>query len=312
MTSAPLVAMRCRRCNQMIEPDVALLARLGRRRTATSFANCAYKCSCGAAYSNRRDERGRTLIVEQPEMNVPAEVRPGVAALLDLCVNVRNRRNKKAKFCFGTSEDAVTWTIFNALAVRQQLSVVLEAVGLQTADDSPELLLWGVPRVRGQSIAAELAAVCARLRENPRSLTEPDVVIGWPDILVVIEVKYRDGNDVQPDHGQFDRYLDRPELFAESREEVIAAGYYELVRNWRIGVELAERSARPRFALINLGPQGLAASSHGLSDLFECDATRSFHALSWASLLRSARIGPAFPPWLDDFVSERELESRWG
>ena len=47
--------MRCRGCQQLIEPDLPLSARLGRRLTLSSRKDCIYRCDCGVSYSNAPD-----------------------------------------------------------------------------------------------------------------------------------------------------------------------------------------------------------------------------------------------------------------
>src|SRR5438105_1340118 len=103
--------MRCRECSALIEPNLTVLERLGGRRTAFSREDCIYRCSCGTAYSNAANEGARVLITARPELNVPEQVRPGLESALKRAVNTVNRTNKREKFCFETSEDAVTWTV---------------------------------------------------------------------------------------------------------------------------------------------------------------------------------------------------------
>lgn len=107
----------------------------------------------------------------------------------------------------------------------------------------------------------------------------------------------------------FSRYTDRAELFAVTSAAVAASGYYELVRNWRLGVGLAERLGS-RFALVNLGPRRLAARTPDLAGTFSTTPDRTFGSLSWRALLAAAAQLEQ-QQWLDDFIHARQLDSRW-
>ncbi len=297
--------MRCD-CGASIPPDPALATHV---KAATSYDTCIYRCSCGRGYSNNRIPSQRTCITREPNLNVPAEVVDGLDGVLKHSLNVTARTSKRNKFCFSTSEDAVTWTIFSWLAEAKALRLVPAAAGLPVPTDSAQLLLWGVPRLDGHALAEDLAAICDKLGENPKRRSEPDVILAWPSMLVFVEVKYRSPNDRQRNSRKFDRYLKRHDLFARPPEEVAGSGYYELVRNWTIGNELAERSNRSSFALLNLGPARLARQSPGLPELFSATPTQTFITLSWSSLIEAIRATQPFPAWLDAYISKRELET---
>jgi hypothetical protein len=65
-----------------------------------------------------------------PERNVPNEVSGGLNEVLGNALNVRNQTAKRDKFCFSSSEDAVTWTIFRGLEDAHALALVPAAAGL--------------------------------------------------------------------------------------------------------------------------------------------------------------------------------------
>ena len=200
--------MSCRVCGATVDPDLDLLRRLGKSRTATSHARCLYRCQCGAGYSNNRRPAERTLIWASPELNVPVEVRDRLDETLALACNFLNRRNKWAKFCFETSEDAVTWTIFRAMERSKVFSALV-------APDRPlgeaSLVLWGVPIAgpRAEVIGSVLAEISRDLGEVDDRRTEPDAIVVWDGLSVVVEAKYENGNVPQPGYEHFPRYLDR-------------------------------------------------------------------------------------------------------
>ena len=301
-------AMRCRACRRLIKPNKALAASLGKRLTVASRDDCIYRCECGVAYSNSINERDRVLIVASPELNVPKSVRAGLVETLGQAVNRGNRKNKLIKFCFENSEDAVTWTVFRGLEQKGRLDAL---VAPERPPGEPALLLWGVPigGARGPEVASALAEVCRSLGETASALSEPDVIVVWHDLVVLVEAKFRSANELRPNYRGFSRYLDRPDLFAVSPDEVAAAGYYELTRNWRIGTELAERLRVPGFLLLNLGPPEKIEVD---ADLFGALVARSvehdFASCSWSDVLEAAQPIEA---WLDRYASERHRLLYW-
>jgi hypothetical protein len=294
--------MTCR-CGLTIRPDRDLAAH---PRRAFAYANCIYRCDCGAGYSNAASPAHRTLVWSSPERNVPEEVAAGVIDVLRRAVNVANRAAKIQKFCSERSEDAVTWTVVRALGATGRLG----ALGDESpAAETPAVLLWGVPVCgpSAESLAAELADVCAEIGEGASYRSEPDIIVVWAGHIVFAEAKYTSQNDVKPNYKGFGRYLDRPELFAAGAAAVRAAGFYELTRNWRIGVDLAERLGR-RFMLVNLGPAGIEGSAQRFAALLATDAERAFRHFSWAQLLERAEMDGPLPGWCRRYAAERGLQ----
>ncbi|MGD0167702.1 MAG: hypothetical protein ABSC51_10530 [Gaiellaceae bacterium] len=300
--------MHCRACRRLIKPDKSLLARLGKRLTIKSREDCIYRCVCGVAYSNARNEDDRAMITASPELNVPRQVRPGLAEALSRSLNRRSRRAKEMKFCFETSEEAVTWTVFRGLEQQGRLDAL---VAPYRPEGEPALLLWGAPisGVRSLEIATALAEVCRSLGEPASAFSEPDAVVVWPELTVFVEAKYRGSNERRPNHPGFQRYLDRPELFAASPEQIAAAGYYQLTRNWRIGTALAETLQTTGFLLVNLGPPDkIEAEADAFLSLLATPASREFVSCSWSDVLEAAT---PLEPWLDRYASERNRLLYW-
>jgi hypothetical protein len=297
-------AMECA-CGRQIVPDPVLAVG---SKTATSWAACIYKCPCRRAYSNARHAESRRIIWETPELNVPAEVRPGLSEALKNAINEGNWKKKLDKFCSATSEDAITWTVFKALLAMKRVGVVRKLVGLPPSAASPEVLLWGVPlqgSIPGNPVREELIRISDDLQENPRRRTEPDVLIRWPDALVVVEVKCASGNDRKPNYEHFSKYLTPIEvskrLFQADKQAVMEAGYYELVRNWRIGHELA--GARS-LVLVNLGPDRVAEDARTFAQQLRTGPDRRFCPIRWRDLI--AATGSS-EPWFETFCRERGL-----
>ena len=279
---------------------------------ALDYLSCLRRCdACGIGFSNARQHP--TLIYREPLHNVPAEVRSDASAVLAAALNKTNRANKRRKFGFSTSEDAVTWTVFSYAATRAPeylFSLGERLFGLAGIAETT-LLLWGVPvpaSVKGQSLHGQLIQVLNQLGENEACLSEPDVVVDYGDAgVVVVEIKLHAPNDVcrAESLGKFDRYLHGTPAFAAA-ERARVSGLYELTRNWRIGWDLA--GGRP-FRLINLGPRSLFRASERLDDFrasLASDRDASFREVSWDAFLECMRSGrSALPPWLEDWLRAR-------
>ncbi|WP_145275524.1 nuclease-related domain-containing protein [Tautonia plasticadhaerens] len=232
-------------------------------------------------------------------------------------LNERNQRNKGTKFGFSTSEDALTWTVFRYLFDSGQLLGVLRGAGLPVPDreNRPEsMLLWGVPvpldrdaNKAGWLLRDRLVAISDDLGEDPKSRTEPDVVIDLgADGVIIIEVKHRSGTDLKkPTYSGWDRYYpaDSPLTYSGA---VRASCCYELARNWRFGLELSADPARP-FTLACLGPEALfRGKNEEVLRPFEASVpatgTALFRKIRWDAL-----IGTINEPldWITDFVETR-------
>jgi hypothetical protein len=285
--------MTCRVCGRLIDPNPAIS--VGTRATGPS--KTAYLCACGWSYSNSLTETDRVAIAPTPGENVPAEVREGLRDVLARSANVGNRSKKEWSFRSSRSEDALTWTVFRFLQQNDLLGGVVESHEFaEFANGTPELLLWGtaVPPDGASELETALDAVSRDdLKESDGRFTEPDVVIHWPQLLVVIEAKYRSGNETGDDVAKHARYLNAA-LFGPPLEEVAAANRYELVRNWRVAYELSRRVHAPNTLVVNLGRPQLAASFGDFQRLIvETDQRRAVRT-SWEELL----AGVDAPDWL--------------
>lgn len=259
-------------------------------------------------YSNARDPEQRRALCEHPTGNVPAELAEELEQTLRGAFNRLARGSKWARFGSSNSEDAVTWSVLRYLEKTGQLDRVAVAADAGTlAVGAPSLLLWGHP-IAGPTapqLAAQLALVCDALGEVVDRRSEPDVILAWPELLLFAEAKTGSPNEVLTGDGRskIDRYTaGRAEIFAVSPEEVRAVGYYELIRNWRIAADLAERAGIAQWRLVNLGPDRLATDVAVLSQILAVGAGRLEH-VRWSQLL--AGLDP--PGWFADYVSSREL-----
>jgi hypothetical protein len=272
--------------------------------------------------SNAR--RNPTIIFDDPRLNVPEEFRDGVLQTLSLATNVRKRDDKKKKFGFSTSEDALTWTMFRFLSEAGRLVEVLRRAGLPIPEEVSRhetKLLWGVPipldgelNRNGWVLRGQLVEVSDKLGEDPSSRSEPDVIIDLGDYgLFIIEVKHRSGTDLKTvDYDGWDRYYPThsPLSYAAA---IRASECYELARNWRFGLELTAYPPRP-FTLVYLGPESLFhGPGNGNLARFQAalptEGPKRFTTMAWSHLLGSISEPPQY---LAEYVQSRGYDFERG
>jgi hypothetical protein len=266
------------------------------------FEDLAFQCeACGIGFSNSTNPAGRRRIYRDPRDNVPPEVRHGLLEVLGHAVNVRNRPAKRFKFGSSRSEDALTWTIFEGLRKSGGLHAVLPPTSRTlTAADEPVVLAWGhsVTGSDADHVADALRAVSRDLGENPRSRSEPDIVLAWSSLIVFVEVKLDSANDMQPGHKSFPKYVDQDRDLYAAPDAVATAGFYELPRNWTIAARVAAILGRAML-LINLGPAALGHDANVFSSLLVQGDRRRFAHRTWDEVLEDAA---PVAPWLAAYV----------
>jgi Holliday junction resolvase-like predicted endonuclease len=283
------------------------------RLRARDFESCIRRCETCHVGASNTDQSAPTYIYLDPLNNIPEPSRAGALQALDKAVNARNRMSKRIKFGFSSSEDALTWVVFNYLISRRQLGSLLQHLGIVAPGnmtvEPTVVLLWGVPLDSGDradELQAALRRECLALNENKDSMSEPDVIIDCgPHGIVFVEVKYRSPNDTKPaSYANWQKYQSAGRL-AWRFEEVKATGCYELARYWC----LIERVARDRKAtLVNLGLPTLFEGEEGqrLSRFVRAldqSENRQFKKLTWAELL--APILPRAAGWFSDYCQAK-------
>jgi hypothetical protein len=276
-------------CPSCGNPLMVTSDRIGRR--PHRFEDLAFQCeTCGVGFSNSTDPASRRRIYRDPRDNVPPEVRDGLLEVLGHAVNVRNRPAKRFKFGSSRSEDALTWTIFEGLRKSGGLQSVLPPTSRsRAAAEPPAMLAWGHPVAGNDAdhVAEALRAVSHDLGENPRSRSEPDIVLAWSSLIVFVEVKLDSANDLQPGYKSFPKYVDQDRDLYAAPDAVATAGFYELTRNWTIVARLAAELGRAML-LINLGPAALGHDADFFSSLLVQDDRRRFAHRTWDEVIEDA------------------------
>jgi hypothetical protein len=277
-------------------------------RRATSYASAAHECSqCGRRYSNSRNEASRTAFTQTPATNVPAEIAEGLSVVLSRAINEVNRPKKAEWFCASTSEDAITWSVFRWLQQAGRASLLPELCLDRTPAGQSSLLLWGAPAggPEAEAIRDIYIEMSDSLGEDRRRRTEMDVLLVWPDLVMVVEVKYRSPNDRKAGRcgPRLKNYV-RPELFTVDTAAVDGEGFYELARNWAVGAFVAQRLRRS-FALVNLAPAKLRSDVDRLRPQLNTTADRCICFVPWGELTAVVEREGAAPKWLLDYLSAR-------
>ena len=309
---ARLEPLMCPNCGAEIFSDEFTPGITGGAPIADCYAACLRRCaSCGIGFSNARHAAHTVRIYSDPLRNIPEPARAGALDILGSALNLRNRANKRSKFGFETSEDAVTWTVFTYLYGAGVWP--LQFVGRLDGARHTTLLLWGTPfpitDASGHDLRKRVISVLDKLGEDPGSYSEPDVILDFGAAgIVIVEVKYRSPNDNKPiDYRGWDTYLDQ-RAFVDPKG-VRRSGHYELARNWRLGCELAQDR---RLTVINLGPPDLFDSGTGAQlRLFETSLRlgpdRRFQRLTWPTFLGAIK---EMPDWFREYLLLKRLVDR--
>ncbi|MFA7563864.1 MAG: hypothetical protein WCZ01_01245 [Candidatus Neomarinimicrobiota bacterium] len=175
----------------------------------------------------------------------------------DLLDEIMKVKRVKAQLHHDASEDAVTWNVFRFLERNKLLSGFLEGLH-NSLVKSPEVIYWSYSQSQ-QKVWNELEKARAKFGESPQRSSEPDLVVKSNDILFFIETKLTAPNkiDFNKNHTAEDRaervrrYSKGDYFLNQPVENIMDAGYYQLMRFWLIGALIADNE-NLNFYLLNL------------------------------------------------------------
>jgi|ERR1035437_2932050 hypothetical protein len=126
------------------------------------------------------------------------------------------------RICHETSEDALTWNVFSALATAGVLPALIAQFAQVDVRSEPELYLWGL-RIQCDNSSTPkqfeplIGARDAYEKGITRFLTEPDIMIYVPgQVLLLVEAKFTSGNTVAVSNASHDLAGEKP----KSREGI--------------------------------------------------------------------------------------------
>jgi len=108
-----LPKIKCPNCGELIFSTTGII------KSAYSYNDCLRRCEkCEIGFSNSKNNP--TVIYNKYYENIPKLLRQGLDTSLNNSMNEFNRKNKKIKFGFSTSEDALTWSFFKYFVVNNK------------------------------------------------------------------------------------------------------------------------------------------------------------------------------------------------
>lgn len=258
------------------------------------------KCEIGFSNAKKRP----TIIHKNYLNNIPEFLRQDLSLVLDKSMNEMNRKNKKNKFGFSTSEDALTWSFFKYFVVNNKSQDLLKLLNIKSQETDFDIYLWGTnisPNKPNLEFIDTFIEVSSSFNENSASRTEPDVIIKLQDRLIFIEVKYLSSNGISTDEKKFQKYLIKNIDF----NDTIESGHYELLRNWAFVTKL---SSGENFELINLGPQKLFNDKNRNKLIKFEEAIKSekgkFRKMSWEGILEEVNKSE-LDLWFKDYLKKK-------
>ena len=239
----------CPKCQKEMKEDENLKSKVcqtGKKPSAKKYEDCIRKCNqCEIGASNGENF---SYIYKDYKKNIPLEFQNNLESTLNNCLNIRNRKNKKIKIGFSSSEDAVSWIFINYFIQQNKLNLLQEVLNLDTKIH--EIFLWGVPQL-GKLKNDNLKKICRDLKEAENSFSEPDIIIVCDKEITFIEVKVKSENEIKdPLKKDFDKYLNND--FYKNKNIAKKSRLYELIRNWTISHYFSNGKT---VKLINLAPQ---------------------------------------------------------
>ena len=297
-----LTKIRCPGCGEYI------FSKNGNKKKANSYNDCLRRCEkCEIGFSNSINNP--TIIYKNYIKNVPELLRQDIDVSLNQTINKMNRENKKIKFGFSTSEDALTWTFFKYFVFNNKLNDLLEILNIKSKEANFDIYLWGAnicKTNKNLNFIDKFIEVSDSFNEDSSKRTEPDVIIKLKDKLVFIEVKYMSPNEIKTDKEKFKKYI-VPNV---DEKKVIESEHYELLRNWAFASKLSNRD---NFELINLGTQKLFRNKNrNKLTLFEksLKSTRgNFRKLTWEEILKKVNEREN-ELWFKEYLKEKINASR--
>lgn len=210
-----------------------------------------------------------------------------------------NRGNVKGLSRLGSenSEDIKSWNLFRALQLKNNMKKYYDMFGVE--DNCERVLFWGLDPDTGE-FDKNLKSILDKI-EPPHlwtiQQTEPDVVIIGNKTLIFNESKLGKP-DVNIDAwNRKDNFSDKHELYKNNSEKyfkkkfvdnfsVDAKRFYQLMRNYIVGSNLAERLNKKFYLVALVSKENKAASGLSHREEFELfcsnlkDSTRC-HLLTW-------------------------------
>lgn len=208
----------------------------------------------------------------------------------DLLREIIEVKRVKAQVHHDNSEDAITWNVFRFLERSKLLSEFLSKLR-NSPVANPEIIYWSYSQSQ-QSVWNELEKTRAEFVEAPQRSSEPDLIVESDDALSFVEAKLRASSklDFNKSHTaedkkeRIERYSKGDRFLKRPVENLIDAGYYQLMRFWVIGSSIAER-LNLEFCLVNLVLSGKEEDiERDFKGYIKEDQSRKFVRITWEDI----------------------------
>lgn len=226
-----------------------------RGRDACPVHGCVEASPCPTHHISVHPTRphGFTYVYNEPWRNLLWR-EAGDQARLDAIL----RGKRESRMGHEHSEDAVTWNIFRFFERHGCLSGAIGTI-CPCPNDEPLTVFW----TTHEGCLWEPYQRCSdQIPERASSRSESDLIFLWErKLLVVVEAKFRSPNRSNPDPSKRKDELrkSRPYINRASRclnpkgaKRAVCDGWYELLRNWVLGMGLKEMLGCEEFVLVNL------------------------------------------------------------
>jgi hypothetical protein len=232
----------------------------------------------------------------------------------DVLDEIMKVKRVKAQFHHDNSEDAVSWNVFRFLEKTKLLSGFLERLRCSPVGN-PEVIYWSYSQSQ-RGVWDELRNARTGYGEEDQRGSEPDLIIKTDNLLVFIEAKLTSENKIDFNRShtagkrreRINRYSRGSEFLKSGVEDIIDAGYYQLMRLWLIGAEVA-RSREQNFCLVSVVRNGYEGSiEQELGEYIKQDDKRRFFRVTWEDIykhiLSTGRTGEDKVKILDYFKNK--------
>jgi len=205
----------------------------------------------------------------------------------DLLGKIIEHKRVKGQLHHDNSEDAVTWNVFRFLERSNLLSEFLSRL-CNSPVANPEIIYWSYSRSQ-RSVWNELKKTRAEFREIPQRSSEPDLIVRSDDALFLVEAKLKASSKIdfnrrhaaEDKEERIERYSKGDRFLKQLVENIIDAGYYQLMRFWVIGSSIAER-LNLEFYLVNLVLSGEEEDiERGFKGYIKENQSRNFVRSTW-------------------------------